>query len=62
VISVEKPGSPEELVHSGVKGMKWGVRKAEETANHNQRAKEYIKALPKDSNPSPKEAQKKYKG
>lgn len=25
--SVEKPGSPAELVHYGVKGMKWGVRK-----------------------------------
>lgn len=27
MISVEKPGSPEELVHFGVKGQKWGVRK-----------------------------------
>ena len=29
MISVEKPGSPEEILeHVGVKGMKWGVRKA----------------------------------
>lgn len=26
--SIEKPGTPEELVHFGVKGMKWGQRKA----------------------------------
>jgi hypothetical protein len=25
---IEKPGTPEELVHYGVKGMKWGVRKS----------------------------------
>lgn len=28
MISVEKPGSPQELVHFGRKGMKWGVRNA----------------------------------
>lgn len=30
-VSIEKPGTPEELVeltHHGVKGMRWGVRKA----------------------------------
>lgn len=27
-VSVEKPGSPEELIHFGKKGMKWGVRKS----------------------------------
>jgi hypothetical protein len=27
MISVEKPGSPEELVHYGVKGMRWGHRR-----------------------------------
>jgi hypothetical protein len=27
IVSVEKPGTPAELVHHGVKGMKWGVRK-----------------------------------
>ena len=26
MLSVEKPGTPEELAHVGVKGMKWGVR------------------------------------
>jgi adenosine/AMP kinase len=29
VISIEKPGSPEEILeHVGVKGMRWGVRKS----------------------------------
>jgi hypothetical protein len=27
MLSVEKPGSPAELVHHGVKGQKWGVRR-----------------------------------
>lgn len=27
MISTEKPGTPEELVHFGVKGMKWGVHR-----------------------------------
>src|SRR4051812_7088977 len=27
MISVEKPGTPYELVHHGVKGMHWGIRK-----------------------------------
>lgn len=27
MITTEKPGTPEELLHYGVKGMKWGVRK-----------------------------------
>lgn len=26
-VSVEKPGTPKELVHFGIKGQKWGVRK-----------------------------------
>jgi hypothetical protein len=26
-VSVEKPGTPEELAHHGIKGMKWGVRR-----------------------------------
>lgn len=30
-IPIEKPGNPEELVHYGVKGMHWGIHKAEET-------------------------------
>jgi hypothetical protein len=33
MISVEKPGSPEEILeHFGRKGMKWGVRKAVDTS------------------------------
>jgi hypothetical protein len=32
MISVEKPGTPYELVHHGIKGMHWGVRKKEETS------------------------------
>lgn len=30
-VSVEKPGTPTELVHAGVKGMRWGVRKRDYT-------------------------------
>lgn len=33
MISTEKPGSPEELIHFGAKGMRWGVRKEEKTSN-----------------------------
>lgn len=33
IVPLEKPGTPEELVHFGVKGMKWGVRKEEETSD-----------------------------
>lgn len=32
-VSIEKPGTPQELVHFGVKGMKWGVRKQDDTSN-----------------------------
>jgi hypothetical protein len=28
IVSLEKPGTPQELVHHGIRGMKWGVRKA----------------------------------
>lgn len=31
MISTEKPGTPEELVHFGVKGMKWGVHRTQGT-------------------------------
>lgn len=27
IVPLEKPGTPEELIHFGTKGMKWGVRK-----------------------------------
>lgn len=33
MISVEKPGTPSELVHVGVRGMHWGVRKREEISS-----------------------------
>lgn len=28
LVSLEKPGTPQELVHHGIRGMKWGVRKS----------------------------------
>lgn len=31
-VPLEKPGSPEELIHFGKKGMRWGVRKKPETS------------------------------
>jgi hypothetical protein len=31
ITSLEKPGTPEELVHFGTKGMKWGLRKTKGT-------------------------------
>jgi hypothetical protein len=33
IVALEKPGTPEELVHVGVKGMRWGVRKERETSD-----------------------------
>lgn len=38
ITDVKKPGTPEELVHAGVKGMKWGVRK-QRTPSAGQRFK-----------------------
>lgn len=32
MIPIEKPGTPQELVHYGVKGMKWGVRKKRDSS------------------------------
>lgn len=46
IISVEKPGSPIELVHFGVKGQKWGVRKertSAEQAKHDKQVKKVKK-------------------
>lgn len=40
MISTEKPGTPEELVHYGVKGMKWGVRKQRDGGEARQRSPE----------------------
>jgi hypothetical protein len=41
--SVEKPGSPAELVHHGIKGMKWGVRKSNsETSSNKSAAKKVV--------------------
>lgn len=42
-ISVEKPGTPAELVHAGIKGMKWGVRKKREVSPE-RKAKREAKA------------------
>jgi hypothetical protein len=36
-IAIEKPGTPEDLVHVGVKGMKWGVRKSQGTREFHQK-------------------------
>ena len=45
-VSVEKPGTPVELVHVGVKGMRWGVRKRDYTESRaiNRAASEARKA------------------
>lgn len=40
MISTEKPGTPEELLHYGVKGMKWGVRKQRDGGEARQRSPE----------------------
>jgi hypothetical protein len=34
IVPIEKPGTPQELVHFGVKGMRWGVRKSEESSSN----------------------------
>lgn len=39
MLPIEKPGTPEELVHFGVKGMRWGVRKSETSSNTGSNAK-----------------------
>lgn len=57
-VPLEKPGTPQELVHVGVKGMRWGVRNEEELVGINRRSKEYIKAIPKKSKRSAEEKQK----
>lgn len=43
IISIEKPGTPAELVHAGIKGMKWGVRKKREVSPE-RKAKREAKA------------------
>jgi hypothetical protein len=42
-VSIEKPGTPEELVHAGIKGMKWGIRKKREVSPE-RKAKREAKA------------------
>lgn len=65
----EKPGSPGDILHYGVKGMKWGHRKKEDTgtrdvnvageaADRNAAAKGYITAQKKMTKPTPEEALK----
>lgn len=36
-VSLEKPGTPEELMHFGVRGMKWGVRKLTDSGGQTTR-------------------------
>jgi hypothetical protein len=33
IVPLEKPGTPEELIHFGVRGMKWGVRRSESSGS-----------------------------
>jgi hypothetical protein len=33
IVSLEKPGTPQELVHHGIRGMKWGVRKRSDVSS-----------------------------
>jgi hypothetical protein len=33
IVPLEKPGTPEELIHFGVRGMKWGVRKSQSSGS-----------------------------
>jgi hypothetical protein len=42
-VSLEKPGTPAELVHAGIKGMKWGIRKKREVSPE-RKAKREAKA------------------
>jgi hypothetical protein len=44
IASIEKPGTPAELVHFGVKGMKWGVRKKIESTSGAKKFKEVRRA------------------
>src|SRR5437762_615034 len=39
MFTAEKPGTPEELYHVGVLGMKWGVHRSEETHQFNEKFK-----------------------
>lgn len=46
MISIEKPGTPSELVHFGTKGMKWGVRKTQGTREfHSKFTNPHVRAL-----------------
>jgi hypothetical protein len=39
LVSLEKPGTPQELVHHGIRGMKWGVRKSSSTSGQTSTSK-----------------------
>lgn len=38
IVPLEKPGTPQELTHFGIKGMRWGVRKERETSGRGKRS------------------------
>lgn len=44
-VPLEKPGTPEELLHFGVKGMKWGVRNRRDVINVAKNTKNLNKVL-----------------
>lgn len=44
----DKPASPEELLHFGIKGMKWGVRKEQSTSGGGESSRQKNRRLNKE--------------